>query len=150
MYINNNMDNQIRVYTDGVYDLFHRGHLESLQLCKSLFGNNTYLIVGIVSDKNAEGYKRLPIYDEEDRYAIIENIRCVDQIIKDCPLVITEDFIENHRIDYVVHGFSNPADQNKQDVFFKVPKQLNKFMEIPYYSKISTTDIIKKVSEYNK
>jgi choline-phosphate cytidylyltransferase len=140
------MDKPVRIYTDGVYDLFHRGHVESLKTCKNLFNGNTYLIVGVVGDKNAESYKRLPIYNEEDRYTIIENIKFVDEIVRDSPLIITEDFLEKYNIDYVVHGFSNPQDSNKQDDFFKTPKLLNKFMEVPYYSKISTTDIINKIN----
>jgi choline-phosphate cytidylyltransferase len=140
------MEKPVRIYTDGVYDLFHRGHIESLKTCKSLFNGNTYLIVGVVGDKSAESYKRLPIYNEDDRYTIIENIKFVDEIIKDSPLVITEEFLEQYKIDYVVHGFSNPQDSDKQDDFFKIPKSLNKFMEVPYYSKISTTDIIHKIN----
>jgi choline-phosphate cytidylyltransferase len=140
------MDKPVRIYTDGVYDLFHRGHVESLKTCKNLFNGNTYLIVGVVSDKSAESYKRLPIYNEEDRYTIIENIKFVDEIVKDSPLIITEEFLEKYKIDYVVHGFSNPQDSNKQDDFFKTPKLLNKFMEVPYYSKISTTYIINKIN----
>ena len=37
------------------------------------------------------------------------------------------------------------ADAEKQQEFFKVPIQLNKFMKINYYSSISTTDIINKI-----
>jgi cytidyltransferase-like protein len=144
------MDKPVRIYTDGVYDLLHRGHIESLKTCKNLFGGNTFLIVGVVGDKSAEGYKRHPIYNEEDRYTIIENIKFVDEIVKDSPLVITEEFLEKYQIDYVVHGFSNPQDQNKQDDFFIIPKKLGKFFEVPYYSKISTTDIIKHIVAYNE
>jgi hypothetical protein len=43
--------------------------------------------------------------------------------------------------------FTNPSTTipNKQDDFFKVPIEKNIFMEVPYYSKTSTTDIIKKI-----
>lgn len=137
------------IYTDGVYDLFHRGHVESLKKCKSLFEGNTYLIVGVVSDNDATNYKRKPVYNEDDRYSIIENIKYVNKIIKGAPLIVTEQFLNTYNIDYVVHGFSNIQDNNKQDEFFKIPKQLNKFLEIDYYSKISTTDIIKKINHDN-
>jgi cytidyltransferase-like protein len=139
------------VYTDGIFDLFHRGHIEYLKLCKNIFSNEeeeeVFLIVGIVNDKDASGYKRIPIYNENDRYEIIKNIKCVDKIIKDAPLIITEDFMLENKIDYVIHSFSNAGDEGAQDEFFKVPIQMGKFKKIQYYSSISTTDIIKRIKE---
>jgi choline-phosphate cytidylyltransferase len=148
MELNNNT-RSTRVYVDGIFDLFHRGHLESLKTCKLLF-SNVYLIVGIIDDKTATFYKRVPIYSEDDRYTIIENIKCVDEIVKNAPLIINEDFLEKYKIDYVVHGFSNPGDSEKQSEFFDIPKKLNKFVEIPYYDKISTTEIIEKINSLKK
>jgi len=150
------------IYTDGIFDLFHRGHIEYLKACKNIFRNfegkweeeeerkeeeKVFLIVGIVNDKDATGYKRIPIYNENDRYEIIENIKCVDKIIKDAPLIITEDFMDLHKIDYVIHSFSNTNDEGAQDEFFKVPIKMGKFKKIQYYSSISTTDIIKRIKE---
>lgn len=132
------------IYTDGIYDLFHRGHIESFIQIKSQFPG-CYLIVGIINDSDSTEYKRKPIYNEEDRYCIIEHLDVVDKIVKSAPLIITKDFLDEHKIDLVVHGFSNIADSTKQYDFFKVPKSLNKFMEIPYYNKISTTEIINKI-----
>ena len=134
----------MRIYTDGVYDLLHRGHLESLKHCKSLF-EDVYLIVGVLSDDVATRYKRAPLYKEEDRYMLIEHLNMVDCVIRDAPLVLTEAFLKTHSIDYVVHGFSNPADQDKQTDFFEVPKRLGQFIEIPYYAPISTTQIISRL-----
>jgi len=134
-----------RVYIDGVFDLFHRGHLESLIKSKNVFNNfkETILIVGVVSDLDCQSYKRLPIINEEDRVEIIKNINVVDQVIFPCPLVVTMDFINKYNIDLVVHGFSNDADREKQKPFFENIK--SHFKEIEYYSKISTTDIIKNI-----
>jgi choline-phosphate cytidylyltransferase len=134
-----------RVYIDGVFDLFHRGHLESLIKSKNVFNNfkDTVLIVGVVSDLDCQSYKRLPIINEEDRVEIIKNIKLVDEVIFPCPLIVTMDFIEKYNIDLVVHGFSNDADREKQKPFFDNIK--SHFKEIEYYSKISTTDIIKNI-----
>jgi cytidyltransferase-like protein len=136
-----------RVYIDGVFDLFHRGHLESLIKSKNAYNNpeNTTLIVGVVSDKDCESYKRLPIINEIDRIEIIKHIKLVDEVIFPCPLIVTKDFIKQYNIDLVVHGFSNDADREKQKSFFENIK--DHFKEIEYYSKISTTDIIKKINE---
>ena len=41
-------------YTDGVYDLFHIGHLNMIQTAK---GHCEYLIVGVHGDDVVEGYK---------------------------------------------------------------------------------------------
>lgn len=127
---------------DGVFDLFHIGHLEAIKKCKE-FGD--YIIIGIVSDYNCELYKRKPIIGEKDRVEIIKNLKLVDEVIEDCPLIITEDFINEFKIDLVVHSFSNEEDYNKQKVFFEVPIKLNKFKVIKYYDKLSTTDIINKI-----
>ena len=136
-----------RVYVDGVFDLFHRGHLESLLSAKKSLDDpdNTFLIVGVIGDNACESYKRKPIVSEDDRYAIVKNIKCVDLIIEDAPLIMSLDFINRYNIDMVVHGFANDQDREKQNDFFKEIRDIGKFKEINYYNKISTTEIIKKL-----
>lgn len=133
------------VYIDGVFDLFHRGHLESLKKAKHFLNDpdNTYLIVGVVSDTDCENYKRKPIIYENDRVEIIKSINLVDQVIFPCPLYLTLEFIKNNNIDIVVHGFSNEKDRQNQEKFFFEIKDY--FKEIEYYDKISTTEIINKI-----
>lgn len=135
------------IYIDGVFDMFHRGHLESLIQAKNALNDpeNTYLIVGVVSDSDCESYKRKPIISEEDRVEIVKNIKLVNQVIFPCPMVSTMEFIKNNSIDLVVHSFANDADREKQEVFFAPIKNSGYFKEINYYSKMSTTDIINKI-----
>ena len=45
----------------------------------------------------------------------------------------------------IVHGFFDSNDKEKQDDFFKVAKNLNKFQEIEYYKKESTSAIINRI-----
>merc|ERR1712227_985554 len=116
-----------RVYIDGIFDLFHRGHLESFIKTKNSIENvNVEVIVGVVSDKDAEEYKRLPIINENDRVEIIKNLSVVSHVIFPAPLIVTKEFLEENNIDLVVHGFINQEDFNKQKEFFKVPIELNK------------------------
>ena len=136
----------MRIYTDGVFDMFHRGHLECFKTIKKLYPD-CHLVVGVVSDKDTESYKRIPIINQDDRLEIIKSIKYVDEVVFPGPLYMTRQFIEKHNIDLIVHGFANPADINTQQKFFAIPMELGKFKEIPYYSKISTTDIIKKVKD---
>ena len=132
----------IRVYMDGVFDLFHRGHLEAIKKCKE-FGD--FIIIGVISDKDCESYKRRPIVNEVDRVEIIKNLKDVDEVIFPSPLIIDKKFIDDHQIDVIVHGFSNESDLENQKEFFKIPIELNKFQIIKYYEKTSTSEIINKI-----
>jgi cytidyltransferase-like protein len=139
------------VYIDGVFDLFHRGHLESLIKAKNIFNdpNNTFLIVGVVSDKDCESYKRTPIINENDRVLIIKHINLVDKVIFPCPMISTLQFIQENNIDLIVHGFSNDDDRNKQYIYFKDIINSGKFKEIQYYDGISTSQIIYRIKSNN-
>jgi len=130
------------VYMDGVFDLFHVGHLRAIQQCTAL---GDRVIVGVTGDADAAHYKRSPVIAEADRVAVVEAIRGVNKVVCPCPLVVTEQFMEEHDIDLVVHGFVDPADEEKQAHFFAAPRAAGKFQTIEYYRRLSTTDIIAKV-----
>jgi ribose 5-phosphate isomerase B len=68
------------VFTNGVFDLLHKGHIALLQFAKSLGGK---LVVGINSDRSVRLLKGpdRPINAERDRKAVLENLDCVDQVL---------------------------------------------------------------------
>lgn len=67
-------------YTTGVYDMFHIGHLNVIKRAKE---QCEYLIVGVTTDELCFKRKnKLPIICEADRIAIVSELRCVDQVVR--------------------------------------------------------------------
>jgi len=139
------MTKPVRVYVDGVYDLFHRGHVESLEKAKTI-RPDVFLIVGLISCDTATGYKREPIFTDDDRYKLLKACRYVDQVIYNPPLIMTQEFIDQYSVDLVVHGFSDLSDLKKQQPFFEQIK--DKFELLPYFPYNSTSKYIERVGKY--
>ncbi|MCQ2374931.1 MAG: adenylyltransferase/cytidyltransferase family protein [Salinivirgaceae bacterium] len=63
-------------YTCGVFDLFHIGHLNLLERCKSMCD---ILIVGICDDNYVRNIKhKEPVFSEQERQRILNAIEVVD------------------------------------------------------------------------
>ena len=134
------------IYVDGIYDLFHAGHINTLKNIKNM-RDNVNLIVGLINDKEATNYKRQPVINETNRYIMLDSCKYVDKVITDAPLIITKDFMDKHKIDLVVHSYSNKNDENNQNEFFKIPIEMGKYETIEYSHIESTSGIIKRIKE---
>lgn len=68
------------VFTNGVFDLLHPGHLRYLQRARGL---GDVLIVGINSDRSVRANKGegRPITPEDERAEILEALSCVDGVV---------------------------------------------------------------------
>ena len=125
------------VFTNGCFDILHRGHIELLKFAKSC-GKN--LIVGLNSDasvKRLKGESR-PIQCQEDRKAILESIRWVDRvIIFDEPTPI--NLIKDLEPDIIVKG----GDYKPEDV---VGNELAEVKIFELIDGLSTTKAIKNIS----
>jgi cytidyltransferase-like protein len=142
-----------KVYMDGVFDLFHYGHIRGINQCIEIANekstNNAEVIIGVISDKDTESYKRKPIFNLDERVEILKSLKGVDKVIYPAPLIVTKNFIEEHNIDIVVHGFSDDEDFEKQKEQHQELINMGIFKQIKYTNSISTTDIINRIKDRN-
>lgn len=142
-----------RVYIDGVFDLGpHAGHIGFMESVRAHAegetGLPTTLIVGVISDADTESYKRRPIVEEHLRAKCVQSLRVVDEVVRNSPLVLTEEFIRHHRIDLVYHG-----DDSTQEDFFAIPISQGKMRYISYDAQktgVTTTELIRRCAEYSR
>lgn len=69
----------MKVFTNGCFDVLHRGHIELLSYC----ANIGEVLVGLNSDKSVKRLKGndRPVNNEKDRKLILESIRYVNEVI---------------------------------------------------------------------
>jgi rfaE bifunctional protein nucleotidyltransferase chain/domain len=67
------------VFTNGCFDILHRGHVAYLNQARSL---GDILVVGLNSDASVKRLKgpTRPINAELDRKYVLENLKCVDHV----------------------------------------------------------------------
>lgn len=88
-------------YTTGVFDMFHIGHLNILRKAKE---RCDYLIVGVSTDDVVESYKHhSPIIPYDQRAAIVEAIKYVDEVVPQTTMDKTV-FLKEHHFDVMFHG----------------------------------------------
>lgn len=136
----------MRLYCDGIFDLLHEGHLSHFKKIKT--DPTNILIVGIISDEDAEKYKRRPIYNMKKRMYVLESLEIVDKVIEKSPIVVTKAFIRENNIDVVFHAFANSDDRANQAKYYNDPIKLGIFVEVPYNRGISTTQKIREINTW--
>jgi len=103
-------EGEIVVFTNGCFDLLHRGHLHLLEEAAA---QGDSLIVGLNSDASVRRLKGpgRPVLPEEDRAALLDALRPVDDVVlfeEDTPRTL----IETVRPDVLVKG----ADYEPEDI----------------------------------
>ena len=123
------------VFTNGCFDIIHRGHVELLRYCHSL----GRVVVGLNSDRSVKQLKgeSRPYNNESDRLLILEACRFVDEV-----LIFDEEtpyeLIKNIKPDIVVKG----GDYQIEDVVGNDLADVKIFNFVDGYS---TTNILEKM-----
>jgi D-beta-D-heptose 7-phosphate kinase/D-beta-D-heptose 1-phosphate adenosyltransferase len=131
------------VFTNGVFDLLHRGHVEYLEEARSL---GDRLVVGVNTDGSVRRLKgpSRPIVGEEDRAAVVRALACVDLVIlfgEDTPLRL----IEAVEPDVLVKG----ADYAPSDIVGRevVEARGGRVTTIALREGLSSSEIVRRIRE---
>jgi len=131
------------VFTNGIFDLLHRGHAEYLEEARAL---GDRLVVGLNSDASARRLKGAsrPIVTLEDRAAVVRALACVDLVVafeEDTPLRL----IEAVHPDVLVKG----ADYAPADIVGRelVESRGGHVTTVPLRAGLSTSELVRRIRE---
>ncbi len=132
------------VFTNGVFDLIHAGHIELLEFAKT---SGDYLILGINDDESVKRLKGKdrPIYPLAERMEILEAIMYVDFIIpfaEDTPLELIKSL---HRVDVLVKG----GDYKSYEVVGRkeVEASGGQLLLFDFHTPSSTSDLLQRIKK---
>jgi len=134
-------DGRIVVFTNGVFDLLHPGHIRYLQDARS---EGDALIVGVNSDRSVTAIKgpSRPITPERERAEVLAALACVTAVVlfdEDDP----QRIIQRLQPDVLVKGADWAADRIiGRDA---VEARGGRVVRIPLAEGYSTSDIIRKI-----
>jgi D-beta-D-heptose 7-phosphate kinase/D-beta-D-heptose 1-phosphate adenosyltransferase len=126
------------VFTNGCFDILHRGHVLYLQQAAML---GQHLVIGLNSDESVHRLKgeTRPLNTQEDRAVLLSALGCVDEVVifeQDTP----KELLEVLRPDILVKGGDYKADE-------VIGRESVKRVEIISFEEgYSTTGLIQKIA----
>jgi D-beta-D-heptose 7-phosphate kinase/D-beta-D-heptose 1-phosphate adenosyltransferase len=130
------------VFTNGVFDLLHVGHVRYLEQARAL---GDALLVAINNDRTVRELKGpdRPVFDQAERAEILAALRCVDYVTV-FDNVSPRSLITELLPDVLVKGGDYQLDQihGREEV----EAAGGNVISLPFVEGASTTDIIKKMS----
>ena len=127
----------MKVWTNGCFDILHRGHIELFRYAKSL---GDELVVGVDSDEKVklDKGKNRPINNLQYRMAMLQSIKYIDKVIPFDNTKELRDTVKWYRPNIIVMG----SDWKNREVFGEdYAEKLIFFERVGNYS---TTKMIRK------
>ena len=140
--------NYNRCAVNGVFDLFHVGHVRLLKRAKEMFKE---VVATIDSDELTAKEKRKPIFNQNERVEILKACRYVDDVVvidrsygpHALDPVKVDEFMEQYKIDAV---FVAADDEEYIKYWFGHLYNQGKVVIVPRTKDVSTTHVIKVVN----
>lgn len=132
----------IVVYTGGVFDVLHKGHLRLLKKARSL---GDYLVVGIQEDSSVIKTKPKPVLSTQERVDQMLEIPFVDKVVV-YSATQTPETIKQIMPDVFVHG-DDWLDQLDRTKIIQFMENNNiKMVLLPRTQDISTSEIKRRIN----
>ncbi|MBO4476696.1 MAG: adenylyltransferase/cytidyltransferase family protein [Lachnospiraceae bacterium] len=125
-------------YTQGVYDMFHIGHLNLLNRAKE---QCEYLIVGVNADALVQEYKhKTPIIRETERAEIVRNIKAVDEVVI-AHTLDKQTALDLYRFDAIFIGDDWKGNPRWEQTRIDLAKQGVDLVFLPHTAGVSSTEL---------
>lgn len=114
--------------------------MRQLEQAKTIFPN-THLIVGVTGDDETLARKGLTVLGGAERAETVRHCKWVDEVLPNCPWIVTKEFLAEHQIDYVAHD-DLPYGADEGDDIYEPIKAQGKFLVTQRTEGVSTTGLI--------
>ena len=136
------------VFTAGVFDLFHAGHMESIMKILDKFPEQN-LIIGVATDAYTESFKRTPIQNFDERITTIKAVFKTNKrvsVIEDPLKTYKESYYAPFYDEYGVTDHCQGADFDENPNCYEYIKSKNGFHVMGRSELMSTTELINKLT----
>ncbi len=129
------------VYTGGTFDILHLGHINIFKKAKEI---GKYLIVAVSTDELVRSYKSdYPILTYEERRAVVESVRCVDEVVKQTRIFDVNQFKEIGADIFIIGDDWKKREPVPEGL--KWLKEHDKALFVPYTKGLSSTEIKNRI-----
>lgn len=141
-------EGRLLVFTNGCFDILHRGHVDYLAAARSL---GDILIVGVNSDRSVRHLKgpSRPLVSQEDRARVVASLRAVDMVTifdEETPVALIRAILP----DILVKGGDYDPNAEEGEGYIVGSREVRaaggRVAVIPLTSGRSTTDIVRRMS----